>query len=74
MAAGVGTTGSFRAERPRRLFAGPYGGEGRGNNYDVAPDGRRFAMVKDDEASALRELTVVQGWLDELRQRLPPSR
>ena len=73
MAAGLDTTGSFRAERPRRLFAGPYGGAGRENSYDVAPDGRRFAMVKDDDASALCELTVVQGWFEELRRRLPPS-
>jgi len=74
MVAGVDTARSFRAERPRRLFAGPFGGEGRGDHYDVAPDGRRFAMVKDDEASALRELTVVQGWFEELSRRLPPSR
>jgi Tol biopolymer transport system component len=74
MAAGVDIRRNFRSERPRKLFAGPYSSEGRGNQFDVAPDGRRFAMVRDDEASALRELTVVQGWFEELSRRVPSSR
>ena len=45
-----------------------------GTDGDVAPDGRRFVMVEDDEASALRELTLVQGWFEELRRLAPPSR
>jgi hypothetical protein len=32
----------------------------------VAPDGQRFVMIKSDEASTLRQLTVVQNWFDEL--------
>jgi Tol biopolymer transport system component len=74
MAAGVDIRRNFRSERPRKLFAGPYSSEGRGNQFDVAPDGRWFAMVRDDEASALRELTVVQGWFEELSRRVPSSR
>jgi dipeptidyl aminopeptidase/acylaminoacyl peptidase len=74
MAAGIDTRGGLRAERPRRLFAGSYDGEGRHGSFDIAPDGRRFVMVEDDEASALRELTLVQGWLEELRRLSPPSR
>jgi hypothetical protein len=31
-------------------------------------------MVRDDEASALRELIVVQGWFEELSRRVPSSR
>ena len=74
LAASVDTKRAFRAERPRRLFSGAYDGEGRHGAYDVAPDGRRFVMVEDDEASALRELTLVQGWFEELRRLAPPSR
>jgi serine/threonine-protein kinase len=74
MAANVDTRGGFRSERPRRLFAGSYDGEGRHGAYDVSPDGRRFVLVKDDEASSLRELSVVQGWFEELRRLAPASR
>jgi hypothetical protein len=32
-------------------------------------------MIKSDDASALRELTVVQNWFDDLRRRVPaPSK
>ncbi len=74
MVATVDTKLAFRAERPRQLFSGAYDGEGRHGEYDVAPDGRRFVMVEDDEASALRELTLVQGWFEELRRLAPPGR
>ncbi len=38
------TTGpaSFMASRPTELFEGPYA-----DNFDVAPDGQRFLMIKD---------------------------
>jgi hypothetical protein len=74
LVASVDTKRAFRAERPRRLFSGAYDGEGRHGAYDVAPDGRRFVMIEDDEASALRELTLVQGWFEELRRLAPPGR
>ena len=74
MVATVDTKRAFRAERPHRLFSGAYDGEGRLGEYDVAPDGRRFVMIEDDEASALRELTLVQGWFEELRRLAPPGR
>jgi eukaryotic-like serine/threonine-protein kinase len=74
MVANVDTKRGIRVERPRRLFSGAYDGEGRHGEYDVAPDGRRFVMIEDDEASALRELTLVQGWFEELRRLAPPSR
>jgi len=74
MVASVDTKRAARAERPRRLFSGAYDGEGRLGEFDVAPDGRRFVMVEDDEASALRELTLVQGWFEELRRLAPPGR
>ena len=69
MAASVNTTGSFRAEKPRRLFSGRFTGAGRDSSFDVSPDGKRFVMVKSDDASALRELTVVQNWFDDLKRR-----
>jgi Tol biopolymer transport system component len=69
MAVSVNTNGSFRAEKPRRLFSGRFTGAGRDSSFDVSPDGKRFVMVKSDDASALRELTVVQNWFDDLQRR-----
>ena len=66
MAATVDTTREFRAERPQRLFAGQFTGTGRDGAFDVAPGGKRFAMIKSDEASTLQQLTLVQNWLEEL--------
>jgi serine/threonine protein kinase/Tol biopolymer transport system component len=75
MAVSVDTNGSFRAEKPRRLFAGRFTGAGRDPSFDISPDGKRFVMVKSDEASALTKLTVVQNWFDDLKRRAPaPSK
>ena len=61
---------------PERLFAGDYdidpSGSGR-PNFDVAPDGQGFVMVKKhgsaEEAAA--EITVVLNWIEELKERVP---
>lgn len=71
MVAAVDSSRVFRAETPHRLFAGHYSGAGREIGFDVAPDGRRFVMVKSDEVSTLRQVVVVQNWLEELRRRVP---
>ena len=43
-----------------------------GRNYDVAPDGKRFIMVKSPatEVGGAMPLTVVLHWVDELRSRV----
>ena len=66
--------GVLRAEKPRRLFSGQYSGAGRDLQFDVAPDARRFVMVKSDDASTLRQLTVVQNWSEELKRVAQSSR
>ena len=53
--------------KPRRLFAGPYTGAGQSPDFDVAPDGKRFVMVKSDPKSTLDQLTVVQNWVQLMR-------
>jgi serine/threonine protein kinase len=46
-----------------------------GRLYDVAPDGRRFLMLKQSgprgQTSAPRGVTIVQNWFEELKQRVP---
>jgi hypothetical protein len=73
MAVAVDTSRGFRAAKPTRLFAGSYTGVGRADVFDVAPDGRRFVMVKSDEAATLQQLTVVHNWFEELKRLVPSS-
>ena len=71
----IDTEGPFAPGNPEVLFEGPYlpGASGFGNNYDLAPDGQRFLMVKEgdqrDETRA--QIIVVQNWHEELKRLVP---
>jgi eukaryotic-like serine/threonine-protein kinase len=66
MAVDVETGAAFRAETPRMLF------EKVSSDYDAAPDGRRFLMLKPAAATAdSSELHVISNWFDDLRRRVP---
>jgi serine/threonine-protein kinase len=73
MAVDVDLSKDFHAAEPRKLFEGNWGVETGGMNqmYDVAPDGRRFVMVRADEQWS--RINVVLGWLPEL-ERLTAAR
>ena len=46
--------------------------ERESSDYDVAPDGRRFLMLKPSGAAAdTGELHVILTWFDDLRRRVP---
>jgi hypothetical protein len=66
MAVEVEAGAVFRAGTPRVLF------EKVSSDYDVAPDGKRFLLLKplalSTEAS---ELHVILNWFDDLRRRVP---
>jgi Tol biopolymer transport system component len=66
---------AFTAGTPRMLFEGRYGLTANIRGYDVAPDGRRFLMVqqKDRPAMRLSDMIIVQNWIDELNERVPPK-
>jgi len=73
MAVKVAGTKTFSPGRPEVLFEREYfqaGGPGI-MNYDVAPDGQRFLMLKRADNSGAR-LTVVQGLRQLIRQHMPP--
>jgi serine/threonine-protein kinase len=58
---------SLRTSKPRVLFRGRYLiGNPNHPNYSVSPDGRRFVMVQDSQASAPR-IGVVLHWQDALQ-------
>jgi serine/threonine-protein kinase len=40
-------------------------------NWDVAPDGSRFVVVKTPRAVGAPQLTIVENWFEELKQRVP---
>jgi Tol biopolymer transport system component/predicted Ser/Thr protein kinase len=66
MAVGVETGAAFRPGTPRMLF------EKFTSDYDVAPDGRRFLMLKPAATiTDSGELHVILNWFDDLRRRVP---
>ena len=65
----VTTSPSFSASRPELLFEGDY------EAWDIARDGKRFLMVKDEAAeSAPKHLNLVLDWFEDLRLRAPAGR
>jgi hypothetical protein len=42
------------------------------NSYDVAPDGRRFLMIKEDPAELVpAHFSVVLNWFEDVKRRAP---
>jgi serine/threonine-protein kinase len=59
--------------KPVALFdAAPYFMGSAGRNFDVAPDGKRFVLVKNPVSTSGNSapVTVVLNWVDELKARL----
>jgi serine/threonine-protein kinase len=74
MAVNVETKPTFRAGRPRILFEGRYSNRGF-NPYDVAPDGTRFLMIKEDPAElGPAHVNVVLNWFEEVKRRVPGTK
>ena len=69
MAVDVQTSPAFRAGAPKVLFQGTYVA-----SYDVAPDGKRFLMIKPPAISSTGQVTVVLNWFEELRRRVPAEK
>ena len=68
MAVDVPTKATFKPEGAHLLFEGPYARSDFWTNYDVAVDGQRFVMLKEeDEARTTQVLRVVLNWTDELK-------
>ena len=78
MRVGVEKAASWSATTPTMIIKEEYvtlppGNPGR--NYDIAPDGKRFLMIKPGSAqeTAPPSITVIQNWGEELK-RLVPSK
>ena len=65
------TETTWRNGSPAVLFRGPYlyrGDGSLGRDFDVAPDGTRFLMLKDTSAPGPSHFVVVQNWTEALRR------
>jgi hypothetical protein len=47
---------------------------GLGVGFDVAPDGKSFVMVVQDEQRQATELRVVLNWFEELKRLCPTGK
>ena len=59
------------------LFESKYKQSGQRSDYDIAPDGQRFLMVKaagDDGTAPPPSLMIVQHFDEELKRLVPASR
>lgn len=82
MSVPVTSTGrTFSYGNPRMLFAGSYvpeeSGVSEGRSYALAPDGRRFLMMKEqgrpEGSSGATQIVVILNWVEELTQLKPPK-
>jgi serine/threonine-protein kinase len=74
MSVNVTTTPAFRAGTPEALFESPDLRIPWGRSYDVAPDGQRFLLTLNKEATtnlAPTQMIFVQHWFEELKRLVP---
>jgi len=76
MASRVEPTGrTWVAATPVQLFRGDYLVDSAGNlrTFDIAPDGKRFLMIKDIKApnAPQASIVVVEHWFEELKRLVP---
>jgi len=66
---------SFRADKSELWSPGQFTDPGGGvNNFDLHPDGKRFAVLKapgGEETAAVNKVSFVFNFFDELRSKLP---
>jgi serine/threonine protein kinase len=68
MSVAVQTQPEFRADPPKVMFEGPYLNV-PGLSYDVAPDGKHFLMIEENQKQPpTTQLNVVLNWFEELKR------
>jgi hypothetical protein len=68
--------GAFRAGTPRRLFDLGFQVDPAGSNFLISPDGKRFLLLSPPQKGtdyAEEGVTLVFGWLEELRRLVPTA-
>ena len=67
--------GKWSSGVPAKVLEGPYMTRSLRDKrtYDVAIDGKKFLMVKQNANQAAPQIVVVENWFEELK-RLAPAR
>jgi hypothetical protein len=75
MRAGVSVAPTFVPSTPSVLFASNMMPDAGGIQYGLAPDGKRFAMIRSHGTSQQGSMYhVVLNWFDEVRARAPRNK
>jgi Tol biopolymer transport system component len=67
---------SFRADKPQLWSPGQFSDRRATPNFDLHPDGKRFAVLKapgTEQAAAVNKVSFVFNFFDEIRSKLPPG-
>jgi serine/threonine protein kinase len=74
MAVDIAQSATFMASAPRVLFEGNYVFGEPVIDFDVHPDGERFAIIQPGRQDPpVTHINVVMNWFEELKRRVPPS-
>jgi len=68
---------SFKADKPWLWSPGQFTASTTRTNYDLHPDGKRFAVLKapgTGEAPKVDKITFILDFFDELRRKVPPGK
>ena len=68
---------SFHADKPQLWSPGQFTGRGVSSNFDLHPDGKRFAVLKapgTGEAPPVNKVSFIFNFFDELRSKFPPGK
>jgi Tol biopolymer transport system component len=69
---------SFRADKPQLWSPGQFTDRGLANpNFDVHPDGKRFAVLKapgTGQTATVNKVSFIFNFFDDLRRKVPPGK
>ncbi len=70
---------SFEADKPELWSEGEFSGRGVSRNFDLAPDGKRFVVLKSPESEAgdsnrIDKFVMILNAFEELRRRFPSGK
>jgi len=67
---------SFHADKPQLWAPGQFTDRGINFNFDLHPDGKRFAVLKGPgtEAPAVNKVNLVLNWFEELKRSVPTGK
>jgi Tol biopolymer transport system component len=72
MVSTIETDPDFRAGKPSPLFEAPFDSAGSlYADYDASPDGESFVMIRSEKERTATRILVIEGFLRELRERVP---